>query len=381
MSNANTPNITNMLNNAISNVKQMKEDFAFYMILAITLIVIILVIYYFISLNGLESKECETMESKYGTLNKFIRPINEGDPNSKGSLNDYYIKSAYNACSGGNYKNDFVNICNLKYLLKQGVRGLDFEIYSINNEPVVATSTDESFYIKETFNYVKFADVLKTLTLYGFSSSTTPNSSDPIILHLRIKSNNQKIYSKMAKLFKYYENYMLGKEYSFENQGTNIGRTPLLQLRNKIVLVVNKNNNAFLENKDFLEFVNLTSSSIFMRSLYYYDVKNTPDINELQNYNKKNMTIVYPDKGSDPANPNGIVCRETGCQMVCMRYQYDDGFLEENEKFFNEGGYAFVLKPERLRYVERTIPAPTPQNKDLSYKTRNITTDHYSFNY
>lgn len=377
----NTVNIKNMFNNAISNVKQMKEDFAFYMILAITLVVIIIVIYYFINLNSLESKECASMESKYGTLNKFLRPINQADPDCSGCLNDYYIKSAYNACSGGNYKNDFVNICNLKYLLKQGVRGLDFEIYSINNEPVVATSTDENFYIKETFNSVKFEEVMKTLALYGFSSSTAPNSSDPIILHLRIKSNNQKIYSKMANIFKYYEKYMLGKEYSFENQGTNIGRTPLLQLRNKIVLVVNKNNNAYLENKEFLEFVNLTSSSIFMRSLFYYDVKNTPDINELQNYNKKNMTIVYPDRGSDPSNPNGIVCRETGCQMACMRYQYNDSMLEENEKFFNQSGYAYVLKPARLRYFERTIPAPTPQNKNLSYETRTVTTDHYSFKY
>jgi hypothetical protein len=67
------------------------------------------------------------MESKYGTLNKFVRPVNR---DASGCLNDYYIKSAYNACSGGNYKNGFVNICNLKSVLKQGVRGLDFEIYS-----------------------------------------------------------------------------------------------------------------------------------------------------------------------------------------------------------------------------------------------------------
>ena len=39
-----------------------------------------------------------------------------------------YIKTAYNCCSGGNYKNDYVDLCVLKNILKQGVRGLDFEI-------------------------------------------------------------------------------------------------------------------------------------------------------------------------------------------------------------------------------------------------------------
>ena len=52
-------------------------------------------------------------------------------------LYDYYIKTAYNACAGGSYKNDFVNICNLKAILKQGVRCLDFEIYSVDDKPPV----------------------------------------------------------------------------------------------------------------------------------------------------------------------------------------------------------------------------------------------------
>jgi len=89
------------------------------------------------------------MTNLYGTMDGYIRPINTGDPDCSGNLYDYYIKTAYNACSGGNYKNDFVNVCNLINVLKQGVRCLDFEIYSIGNQPVVATSTVDNVILRK----------------------------------------------------------------------------------------------------------------------------------------------------------------------------------------------------------------------------------------
>jgi hypothetical protein len=173
------------------------------------------------------------MNNLYSKIDGNLRSIDPNDPDCSGNLYDYYIKTAYNACSGGGYKNDFVNICNLKSVLKEGVRGLDFEIYSIDNKPVVATSTLDSYYVKETFNYVYFSDVMNTISNYAFASGTAPNYSDPIIIHLRIKSNNQKMYSKLAKIFQKYENIMLGKEYSFETRGKNLGATPLVTFMKK----------------------------------------------------------------------------------------------------------------------------------------------------
>jgi len=321
------------------------------------------------------------MNSLYPSVNGKIRAISSNDPDCSGNLYDYYIKTAYNACSGGSYKIDFVDICNLKAVLKQGVRCLDFEIYSVDNQPVVSTSTQDDFYIKETFNSVNFADVMKTIKDYAFSGGTCPNPTDPILIHLRIKSNNQKIYSKMADIFKSYDDIMLGKDYSFESSGTNIGSIPLLNFQNKIILIVSRNEdgNAFLENQEFLEYVNLTSNSMFMRSYEYYKIKNNPDINELTEYNKRNITIVFPDKGINPPNPSGTLCRTYGCQMVAIRYQYVDNYLMENTLFFDRASYAFSLKPANLRYVPVTIPDPTPQNPDYDYSTRNVSSDYYSF--
>jgi hypothetical protein len=174
---------------------------------------------------------------------------------------------------------------------------------------------------------------------------------------------------------------MLGKEYSFESNGTNLGGVPLLNFTSKIILIVDKINNAYLDNPEFLEYVNLTSNSIFMRAFNYYDVKNNPDINELTEFNKRGMTIVFPDSGVNPVNPSGMLCRESGCQMVAMRYQYVDNYLEENALVFDRCGYAFCLKPEELRYQEVTIPDAEPQNPTYSYDTRTETTDYYSFDF
>jgi hypothetical protein len=309
---------------------------------------------------------------------KSISPINS---DCSGNLYDYYIKTAFNACSGGSYQNDYVDICVLKSILKQGVRCLDFEIYNINNQPVVSTSTTNNYFVKETFNSVNFSDVMSTIANYAFSGGTAPNPTDPLIIHLRIKSNEQALYSNLANIFKSYDTIMLGKNYSYENYGKNIGAQPLTSFMNKIILIVDKSNNSYLENKDFMEYVNLTSNSVFMRALSYYDVKNSPDINELEQFNQRCMSIVYPDVGVNPSNPSGTLCRATGCQMIAMRYQFVDNYLEENTIFFDEGGYAFVLKPANLRYNIVTIPDPTPQNPQYSYQTRNVGSDYYNFNY
>jgi len=371
----------NPLNSAISSISNMKEDFVSNMILGFILLLVILIIVYIIYLTKLSSKECDYMNDIYSTLDGNIRSINSSDPDCSGNLNEYYVKTAYNSCSGGSYKNDVVNICNLKAVLKQGVRGLDFEVYSIDDKPVVATSTSDNYYIKETYNSVDFNDVMNTIQNYAFSASTAPNPTDPILIHLRFMSNNQNMYTNLANLLKSYDTILLGKEYSYEMAGHNLGGEPLLNFMNKVILIFDRSNTAFLENKDLMEYVNMTSNSIFMRAYSYYDVKNNPDLDELREYNKRNMTIVFPDSGSNPDNPNGVLSRDAGCQMVAMRYQTVDNYLLQNTMFFDNCGYAFCLKPENLRYKPVTIPNPTPQDPALSYATRNVTTDFYSFDF
>jgi hypothetical protein len=365
----------------LSQIKSLDTNFQVYMIAVFTFIILIIFIGYMIYLSRLQANECDYMNTLYPNVNGNIRPINSTDSDCSGNLFDYYIKTAYNACSGGSYKNDFVDICNLKAVIKQGVRCLDFEIYSVNDEPVVSTSTIDNYHVKETFNSVNFGSVMDTIRNYAFSGGTAPNSTDPIIIHLRCKSNNQNMYSKLTEIFKSNTDIMLGMNYSYEVEGKNLGNVPLLSLQNKVVLIMDRSNTAFLENKELLEFVNLTSNSMFMREYDFYNVKNNPDMNELIEFNRRGLTIVLPNNGTNPENPSGIVSRANGCQMVAIRYQLVDNNLMENTGFFDRAGYAFALKPAELRYQPVTVPSPTPQLPEYSYGTRNVSTDYYNFDF
>jgi hypothetical protein len=377
----NMDDITNKMNEFM-NMKDSTSLLAFSVITVTIIFITIFVYFYYagsIFTNGMKARDCAFMDTMYGTLNGKIRSIQPENEMYQYSLRDYYIKSAYNACSGGSYKNGYVDTCTLKSLLKQGVRGLDFEIYSIDDQPVVATSTLDNYCVKETFNSVSFSEVLNVIKEYAFANSTAPNPFDPIILHLRIKSTNQKMYSNFAKLLESNNSILMDKQYSFEYYGKNFGTVKLSDMAGKIVIIVDRSNTSFMESEAFYEYVNMTSNSVFTRALHYYDIVNAPDMEELIEYNKLNLTIGMPDKGSNPENPSSITMRAYGIQMLAIRYQIVDTNLEENNVFFDEAGHAFVLKPKKLRYIPKTLPAPPAQDPAVSFATRTISSDFYKF--
>ena len=351
----------------VNNIRDLDQTFITNMLVLLIVFIICLLLLYILYTSKLEANECAYMTNMYGDVNGNIKS-NTADASD--FLCNYYIKTAYNCCSGGSYKNDYVNVCNLKSVIKQGARCFDFEIYSVDGQPVVSTSTADNYYVKETYNYVKFADAMSIIQLYAFGDGA-PNKLDPIILHLRFKSNNPEMYKALANVFQSYTTLMLGKEYSYVNHNQNLGLVRLSELEGKIVLIVDENNKSFQDNANLVEYVNSTSNSENIRSYQYFGVKNVPDIDELSNYNKGSfMTIVLPDGGVNPPNPSADYSRELGCQFVAMRYQYLDNFLLSDINFFDTNGYAFVLKPEQMRFVPVTIQPPNPQNPDLSYESK-----------
>ena len=364
------------------NVTNINDKTAVTIMIYVSILILCISLGVFAYYYTLQKRLCNNMDALYGDLNGKIRSVDYNLENYKHKLKDYYIKTAYNCCSGGNYSNSYVDTCILKDLIKQGVRGFDFEIFSIDDEPVISTTTDDNndYHNKGTFNYIKFKDAIKIVDEYAFNNSTCPNPTDPVIFHFRIKSNNNAMYKNFAKILeKYTEKRLLDKKYSYECQGKNFGNTPLIDLKNKISIIVDKSNPSYMDTQEFYEYVNMTSNSVFMRALHYYDIKYTPDMNELIEANKLGMTIGMPDKGNNPDNPSGIVMKEMGCQMLAMRYQLYDDFIQENNMFFDIKGFAFVLKPERLRQKDIQLPAPPAQNPELSYATKDISSDFYSF--
>jgi hypothetical protein len=369
---ASTTTNTTAIFDKVSSMNDSTAVFALSILnIVILLIAIMVYLYYTGSLfsKGLRERDCKMMNDIYGELNGKLSTVNDSST-LRLSLREFYVKTAYNACSGGNYKNDYVDTCVLKSLLKQGVRGLDFEIFSIGGDPVVATTTSDSNCVKETFNYVLFSEVLNVLNACAFTSSTAPNAGDPIIIHLRIKSTNTEMFAKLTNLldgFNKTNGRLLGTNYSYSIK--NLAEVPLKELMGKVIIIVDGTNTSFLDLK-FNEYVNMMSSSAYMRGLRYNDIKFTPDMDELIRYNMLALTIGLPDKGASPACPSSILMRAYGVQLLALRYQTVDSNVEENNVFFDDNGHAFVLKPDKLRYKAITIPDPQPQNPKVSYAPR-----------
>lgn len=347
-------------------------------ILIIIAIVIIGILAYITSKLSLRSRKCSSLSSLYKNF-PTISSFSPTDSNYDYTLKDYYIKTAHNACAIGDFKNSFVDLCALKEVIRQGYRCLDFEIYSVDNEPVVSTSSIKSYDVKQTYNSIPFTSICDVIANYAFSGSACPNPNDPVIVHLRIMSENTVIYKKIASsIYEKLENRVLGKKYSYENNGRNLGDVKLKDLTQKVIFAIDKSNPTF-EGTDLDEYVNIASNSIFMQALRFNEVRYAPDMQELIEYNKKQMTIVLPDLSAYDSNYSSSLAMKYGCQMVAMNAQNYDSNLEFYDKLFDQAGSAFVLKPSNLRYIPVTINMPAPPPESYSYKSRDVSTDYYNF--
>jgi len=360
------------------NIEQNKATTIKYVSYFIIAILIFGVCSYTINKIRLNDANCNNLEKIYTGFPK-ISSFNTNDAAYQYLLRDYYIKTAYNCCCGGQFQNDYVNTCALKTCIAQGARVLDFEVYSVNDKPIIATSAINNNHVKQMYNKVDFSEALQIVNNYAFSGGSCPNPNDPIILHFRISSNNEKIYTEMAEtIYSTVQSRLLGKEYSYEYTGHNLGAVPLKEFTGKVIISVDRSNPLF-ESTPLKEYVNIASNSIFLRASRDYDIKYTPDSKELIEYNKKNMTISMPDLSPNNTNVSAALNFKYGCQWVGMCFQNFDSNMQFYSLFFDKTGHAFVLKPEPLRYIPVTVPKPKPQDPANSFTTRTHATDYYSF--
>ena len=122
--------ISSLTDNVVESMStsNINKGIARYALVIMLFLVIICIICYFYYMYNLNARECKIMDSMYSSLNNRITNLNFGtDETTNYTFKDYYIQTAYNCCSGGSYRNDYVgsSCCVLKDILKQGVRGLD----------------------------------------------------------------------------------------------------------------------------------------------------------------------------------------------------------------------------------------------------------------
>lgn len=296
------------------------------------------------------------------------------------NLRDFYIKTAYNCCASGQFKSDYVSMCALQNAIKQGVRCLDFEIFCVDNIPVVGVSSIDQIGVKQSYNSLPVSQVLKELNNIAFSETAgiCPNPRDPLLLHFRIKTNNVNILNIMAsEIAENLGDKLLPIEFMRECNGTNMTKRPIRDFIGRVVIMVEKNNTAnamplLYQSKNMWELTNVTTNSVFIHSKRFMDIRNSNDLETITNFNKENITLVLPDLSVSNANYISTVPQALGCQLMAMSFQnVDQNLLTYNELFENRES-AFVPKPNELIHVPVFIDKPAPLPNYLSFAAKQI---------
>jgi hypothetical protein len=356
--------------------------------LSVLAVILIWIMSYIITKLNLGQINCANIQSTNTndvTLNSDWINSNSPDVQYR-DLRDYYIKTAYNCCASGEFRNDYVNLCALKNVIRQGVRCLDFEIYCMDNKPVVATSAIDVLGIKETYNSLPISDVLNEVSITAFSHNATtivnkkvvpqcPNPDDPLLLHFRLKTNDVKVLNTLgAEIAKYFSDRLMPIQYMKENNFKNMTGVLVKDMKGKVIIMVEKTGPLLYQSNNLWEVTNVTTNSTFIREMRYFDVKNISNMNELEEYNKQNMTIVLPDLKDTNENYTSYVPMAMGCQMCAMNFQNVDENLNAYNANFEKVKSAFVLRPEKLRYVPTYVDIPPPPNPILAYNPWKIST-------
>jgi hypothetical protein len=307
-------------------------------------------------------------------IDNKLTSMNPEDSQSRFKLRDYYIKSAYNAFNHEKFKNSTVSMDACLYVIARGCRCIDFEVFSVDNVPVIASSSVNSFNYKETYNHIPVSEAFEVLGSYAFSGSKCPNPNDPFIIHMRIMSRNVTMYDNLAKVIaqsKTMARNLLGAKYGREYHSKDLGDDDVSSLRGKVILMVDGTNPVYRNTKLF-ELINMSSKSLFLSKYTFFGVKNVGDPQAFKDANKKNMCLVVPDKSGRPINDGHNGPFTWGCQIVAMCFQEEarDEKLKAYEDKFASVGYGFILKPEDLRYVPITIAPPAPPNPKSSMEAR-----------
>ncbi len=358
-------------------------------------LVIILVITYIGQKLTLEARDCDAMNEMYGMKDTYITSLAPGPlartgvgsspPNGQKAIRDFCIKTAYNCCSPGGFKNAFVDTCALMANIKQGCRCLDMEIYLVDGTPVVATSAVNDVTIKETYNAVSFQEVATTIRNAAFSNALCPNPNDPMFLNLRIMSCQPLTYNGVAETIANTFGASsdptklgtcLGQDYSYENNGVNFGSTAMAKVMGKVIIMVSSSSDlcpsTLLTSSALNEWTNIaTPSSPFLMIDRFHDLESTQNIQGEIDTSKTRLRVALPDLSSKPVNLDFNLCKLLGCQFIGMCWQNFDENCQVAAQYFDNNSAAIVPKDDSLINV-MTPPAVHAPNKNIQLGARKI---------
>jgi hypothetical protein len=331
--------------------------------LVIILVVIIIIIYASIQ-TSLQQNNCTKIAKKFPAKTYQIYPFLVDDTIT---LTQLHIKTAYNCCCSGKFKNDYVDTCALLNCAKYGVRALDFQIYKLNGKPIISASTVNEIKYKEIYNYLDFnSTMLQVRKTFIDSPNVTNNNGEPLFLIFRVYSTSKDTYNLMFDSL----NNIFGSGLSESINNiifftSDLTTATFNQLMGKVIILVEccKNSTYDLECETVFNtssLYNITSltlsgsgSRIYRESELIWN--NPLDYVTFKSNNINNLNIIYPNLQTNYHNYDFITSGiNNGITFIGLNFQNNDSQLTRLNTFDDPttipityngfGGNAFKLK-------------------------------------
>ena len=347
--------------------------------LGIIILLLVILFSWIFDRLGLQEKSCAKLNIYYPNLtnqsyfnnSNIIKASAESIfDNSNSILINYHVKSAYNCCCGDGYKNNFVAICALEKSIANGCRFLDFEIYSYNNDPIVASSTANSNFIKETYNALLLSEVLTSITANAFDGEKTTCANDPLILYFRVMSTNLTMLEKMGDIFEEYldkstnANFSLLKNY----KDASVLSIKMRELYKKIIIICDFNPlpNIIINPKleKLKNYINLKGKSLYCNTYRYNEIVAKDGNTQFIQDTKRKFTIVLPNLDNSIKNFDSVSSFVNGCHAICMKHQnLDSNLIGYNNEFELDKRFSWVMKEPILLNI---VPTPLTSSVGVS---------------
>ena len=306
--------------------------------------------------------------------------------NNKGDLplSQFMIKASYLSAYDGNK----MSLDQLKSVIKRGCRFVDFEVFSSPDSDVfLGYSVDPTFQIVKGFgnsmdDRISIQQVFSVLAVNSFGI-LPPNPQDPMIIQLRVKSNDQNVYTTIANAIK---KSLLPKLFmeSTSGKATAVSKnTRLSDIMGKFVIVLDRSTNLepiFVPSScselnsgvihqgclNIQDFVNIYSGGSEWRKVDYSPPNNLNDttkgglMSPIIDDTTNNKTIIYandapvelnlvqpaPNTTLPTGNPDSVsiisYVAKLGCQTIPMLFYMEDSGLYFYEIIFRNFKSAFV---------------------------------------
>ena len=346
-----------------------------YITLAIVIFILLLLFSWVANRLSLKNRSCNKLRTYWPTLTNttyFLDATNlnttninasnvkqnSGFDTSNNKLINYHVKSAYNCCCGDGYKNNFVALCALEKCIAIGCRFLDFEIYSYNNQPIVAASTANSNYIKETYNSLLLEEVLTTIKDKAFTFTATNCANDPLILNFRVMSTNVTMLKTMGDLIEKYLNNSDGAFALEMRKEQSLLFTQMTEFYKKVIIICEFNPLPSIidtnsELSSLRNNINLKAKGLNCNTFRYNQIASKKGSESFIDSTKTKYTIVLPNLDNSIINFDPALSFDTGCQAICMKHQnIDNNLLGYNALYKAKQNYSWFKKSFGLLNID-----------------------------